>query len=104
MAASLMLTQRYIRADDSARAKPAAQISPASFAIALLTGIASLGILFAAGAHIVAIFAAVAASLLMRIYLAWRLKKRLGGYTGDCLGAVQQLSELAFYLGLLAAL
>jgi len=41
---------------------------------------------------------------LMRVYLAWRLQKRLGGYTGDCLGAVQQLSELAFYLGLLAAL
>jgi adenosylcobinamide-GDP ribazoletransferase len=105
MAASIMLTQRYIREDDSARAKPAAQqLSPAGFAIALLTGIAALGILFAAGAHIVAILAAVAAALLVRSYLAWRLKKRLGGYTGDCLGAVQQLSELAFYLGLLAAL
>ena len=105
MAASIMLTQRYIREDDSARAKPAAQqISATSFAIALLTGIAAVGILFAAGVHVVAIFAAVAAALLMRSYLAWRLKKRLGGYTGDCLGAVQQLSELAFYLGLLAAL
>lgn len=29
---------------------------------------------------------------------------RLGGYTGDCLGAVQQCSELGFYLGLLIAL
>lgn len=27
---------------------------------------------------------------------------RLGGYTGDCLGAVQQTSEVGFYLGLLA--
>ena len=60
MAASIMLTQRYIRDDDSARAKPAAQqISPASFAIALLTGIAALGLLFAAGAHAAAILAAV---------------------------------------------
>ncbi|MEM7029322.1 MAG: adenosylcobinamide-GDP ribazoletransferase [Chloroflexota bacterium] len=25
--------------------------------------------------------------------------KRLGGYTGDCLGATQQLTEVAFYLG-----
>lgn len=105
MAASLMLTQRYIRDDDSTRAKPAAQqISPVSFAIATLTGIAALGILFAVGVHIVAILAAVGAALLMRIYLAWRLQQRLGGYTGDCLGAVQQLSELAFYLGLLAVL
>lgn len=31
-------------------------------------------------------------------------KRRLGGYTGDCLGAVQQLSELTFLLGALAAL
>ncbi|MDR2787920.1 MAG: adenosylcobinamide-GDP ribazoletransferase [Candidatus Accumulibacter sp.] len=32
----------------------------------------------------------------------WRLfKRRIGGYTGDCLGAVQQLAEVAFYGGLL---
>jgi len=34
----------------------------------------------------------------------WHHKIRhwLGGYTGDCLGAAQQLTELAFYLGVLA--
>ncbi|PIV14779.1 MAG: adenosylcobinamide-GDP ribazoletransferase [Gallionellales bacterium CG03_land_8_20_14_0_80_55_15] len=105
LAASLMLTQRYIREDDSARAKPAAQqLSPTSFAIAGLTGLAALLLLFAAGAHTANLFAAVFAALLMRAYLAWRLQTRLGGYTGDCLGAVQQLTELAFYLGLLATL
>ena len=31
-------------------------------------------------------------------------KKRIGGYTGDCLGAVQQLSELSFLLAALALL
>lgn len=105
MATSIMLTQRYIRDDDTARAKPAAQqISPASFLIASLTGMAALLALYAANAHIANIFAAVLAAMLMRFYLAWRLKKRLGGYTGDCLGAVQQLTELAFYLGLLATI
>ncbi len=29
-------------------------------------------------------------------------KKRIGGYTGDVLGAIQQLSEVGFYLGVLA--
>jgi adenosylcobinamide-GDP ribazoletransferase len=29
--------------------------------------------------------------------LFWR---RLQGFTGDCLGATQQVCELAFYLGL----
>ncbi|MBC7476524.1 MAG: adenosylcobinamide-GDP ribazoletransferase [Pseudorhodobacter sp.] len=31
-----------------------------------------------------------------------RFEDRLGGYTGDCLGAVQQCSEIGFYLGILA--
>ncbi len=30
-------------------------------------------------------------------------KRRIGGYTGDCLGAVQQLAELAFLIGGIAA-
>lgn len=105
MAASLMLTQNYVREDDSARARPAAQrMSTASFAVALITALAALGVLPAAGASTTAPLSALAAALLMRAWLAWRLQVRLGGYTGDCLGAVQQLCELAFYLGLLAAL
>jgi adenosylcobinamide-GDP ribazoletransferase len=34
----------------------------------------------------------------------WRmlLKRKLGGYTGDTLGAIQQLSEIMFYLASLA--
>ena len=32
---------------------------------------------------------------------AW-YRRRLGGYTGDCLGAVQQCAEIGFLLGLLA--
>lgn len=105
MAASIMMTQHYVRDDDSARAKPAAQqLSHSSFSIALLTSIATLDILFVAGVKTAAVFVAIVAALLMRAYLAWRLQKRLGGYTGDCLGAVQQLSELAFYLGLLTVI
>lgn len=103
MAASIILTQHYVRDDDSTRAKPAAQaLSHISFSIALLISIATLDILFAAKARTAAVVAAIAAAVLMRIYLAWRIQKRLGGYTGDCLGAVQQLTELAFYFGLLA--
>jgi adenosylcobinamide-GDP ribazoletransferase len=40
--------------------------------------------------------------VLVWFWFSNKLKKRLGGYTGDCLGAMQQLTELAFYLGLLA--
>jgi adenosylcobinamide-GDP ribazoletransferase len=33
--------------------------------------------------------------------MCWLFERKLGGYTGDCLGAVQQVSEAGFYLGLL---
>lgn len=38
------------------------------------------------------------------VWFWWRNKIKcwLGGYTGDCLGAMQQIAELAFYFGLLA--
>ena len=39
---------------------------------------------------------------LATFWLASKFKRWLGGYTGDCLGATQQVSEIAFYLGLLA--
>jgi adenosylcobinamide-GDP ribazoletransferase len=35
------------------------------------------------------------------LWLARLFKRRIGGYTGDCLGATQQLAEVAFYCGLL---
>ncbi len=43
--------------------------------------------------------AAVAAA---RSVMAWLCKRRIGGYTGDCLGATQQVCEAAFYLCALA--
>jgi len=44
-----------------------------------------------------ALLLAVAATF----WLARLFKQRIGGYTGDCLGATQQLAEVAFYGGLL---
>lgn len=102
MAVSIMLTQRYVRTDDSARAKPAAQgLSRISFAIAGVTGGAAVVLLLMAGAGLANIMAALACALLLRVYLGWQMHKNLGGYTGDCLGAVQQITEIGFYLGLL---
>ncbi len=43
--------------------------------------------------------AACAASLAALVYMARLLARRLQGFTGDCLGATQQVCELAFYLG-----
>ena len=43
---------------------------------------------------------AIAASFLAWVLMARWFWQRLGGFTGDCLGATQQVCELAFYLGL----
>ena len=52
----------------------------------------------------IALLTAIAGTIAGHIAIRQRFERRLGGYTGDCLGAVQQCSELGFYLGLLAAL
>ncbi len=49
------------------------------------------------------LIAPVAAASLALLWM-WRLfARRLQGFTGDCLGATQQVCELAFYLGLALA-
>ena len=45
------------------------------------------------------LLAAVAASLLALLWMRRLLLRRLQGFTGDGLGATQQLCEIAFYLG-----
>jgi adenosylcobinamide-GDP ribazoletransferase len=44
--------------------------------------------------------AALVACALAASYMAWLLVRRLQGFTGDGLGATQQLCELAIYLAL----
>ena len=88
---------------DTGIAKPVAgAIRPGSLALALATGAAALCVLFtvAAPAVVLAGFAGLAAG-----HLAMRAayERKLGGYTGDCLGGVQQMSELGMYLGVVAA-
>ena len=59
-------------------------------------------VLYSQGA--IFLVASVLPALLVFLWLGRILVKRLGGFTGDCLGAVQQLCELAFYAGAAAAL
>lgn len=47
---------------------------------------------------------ALVASLLAWVWMTRWFFRRLGGFTGDCLGATQQICELAFYLGLAVSL
>ena len=45
-----------------------------------------------------ALLASVVAVVLVGAWMAWWLRRRLGGFTGDTLGASQQLSEVAVLL------
>lgn len=97
MAVSVMATQHYVREDGSARAKPVAQnISSAGLACAALFALAPLAWLGSAGV------AGAAGALALRLAAARYFYRRIGGYTGDCLGAIQQITEISFYLALLA--
>ena len=96
---SLMRGLDYVR--DEGKAKPlATRIGRAELAFAGDT--AGLALLLPLrilppGAVVVGCIGAALATL----WLARLFRRRLGGYTGDCLGAAQQLAEVAFYGGLL---
>jgi len=90
-------TQRYVRA--SGKAKPlATRLSKGGLAVAAVGGLAPLALLLP-----YLLWALVPVALVW-LWFSRMLKRRLGGYTGDCLGAMQQLCELAFYLGVLGAM
>ena len=103
-ATSLIWTMEYARAEG--KAKPLAQrMSSGEFAIASATVLLPVAALVLHGALSAAACAgAVLAASLAALWLARKFARRLGGYTGDCLGAVQQLSEVAIYLAVLATL
>ena len=94
----LLATMDYVREDLLAKAKPlATRLPPGAMLVALGFAIAALLALPPGQAA-----AGVALAALGTFWLAALFRRWLGGYTGDCLGATQQVSELAFYLGLLA--
>ncbi len=88
-------TQRYVRGEG--KAKPlATRMSRGELAVAGVFGLAPLALLPAG------LLWALLPVVLVWLWFSRLLRRRLGGYTGDCLGAMQQLTELAFYLGIVA--
>ncbi len=88
----------------SSKSRPlAGHIAPATLLVALIWCLAVLALaslVIDVGSLLVACGFAVIALL----WMAYRFKQRLQGFTGDCLGATQQICEIAFYLGLVVAL
>lgn len=85
------------------KAKPLAQsMSGGEFVIAALTSLAVIATVSASGAlRLAAIGTGTLLASIATLWLSRLFARRIGGYTGDCLGAVQQVSEVAIYLGVL---
>jgi adenosylcobinamide-GDP ribazoletransferase len=97
-AVMIVATSSYVRENDDAKAKPLAKtITVAEIIPAVLFGAAPLLLFFD-----IKILLVLFLPLLGTVYLRWYFHKWIGGYTGDCLGAAQQVTEILFYLSIIA--
>ena len=93
----VIATQSYVKPEG--KAKPlATQITPGELLVAAVFGLLPLVLLD------IRLLSALVPVTLVWFWFSAKIRSRIGGYTGDCLGAMQQLTEVAFYLGLLASI
>ncbi|WP_343329885.1 adenosylcobinamide-GDP ribazoletransferase [Polaribacter staleyi] len=93
----LLYTHPYVRDIDSSKIKPTTtQMSTKSLVISFIFGVLPL---FFFKNHWV--FLSLIPLLITYWYLARFFKKWIGGQTGDCAGALQQVAEVVFYLFIL---
>jgi adenosylcobinamide-GDP ribazoletransferase len=103
MATSLIWRLDYARAEG--KAKPLAQkMRGTEFLIAAITAIVpALVVIGLRWLPPAALVSGVIVAAIATWWLARKCVRRIGGYTGDCLGAVQQVTEVMFYLCALAS-
>lgn len=101
-AAALIWRLDYVR--DEGKAKPLGQeMTDPEFLIAACGAAVPAAVLGAAGfMPWLSIVLAIASAAIAAAWFGAKCVRRIGGFTGDCLGAVQQLSEVAIYLAVLA--
>lgn len=97
VAASLVFDMRYVAEDDGSKSKPLANNqSKTDLAILLVTCFPIFFLLHWQKAALI-----IFTLIIIRYAAKFYFQKQIGGYTGDCLGAAQQISELAIYMVLL---
>lgn len=95
----LILTLPHVGDTATSKSKPLAdRIAPGALVLALGWCVLPLALsMLAQGPAF--LLGGVALSAAMLLWMARMLKRRLQGFTGDCLGATQQLCEITFYFG-----
>ncbi|KQY79438.1 adenosylcobinamide-GDP ribazoletransferase [Pelomonas sp. Root1444] len=103
-AVGVMVSLPYGGDAEHAKAKPLAlAVAPRNFGVALGWCALLALALVACGVHLPRLLAAMAAAGLAALLMRQWLKRRLGGYTGDGLGATEQFAEIAVLLAFTAA-
>lgn len=99
-AVSIVFTHEYSREDANSKSKPIAQ----NFTWREVVGAFFFGLLplFALSFCYAQMLLVVIPVFLFRYFLARYFQKWIDGYTGDCLGATQQVCEVVFYLSVIA--
>ncbi len=96
IAVTFMYSHMYAREEDSKAKNISKKMNAASLLVAGIFGTAPL-LLF----NNLYVFLIVVPLLIFKNILGRYFQKWINGYTGDCLGATQQISELLFYLMML---
>ena len=97
IATILLFTHNYVRDFDTSKVKPTSKkMSTKSLIISISFGILPLFFF-----NNYKIFLVIIPLFFTYLYMGYFFKKWIGGQTGDCAGALQQVSEIVFYLSLL---
>jgi adenosylcobinamide-GDP ribazoletransferase len=96
----IIYTSVYARDDADSKARPVAQkLSVGNLLVACIWTIPPIaGLVYVNAAFLLSIVPVIC----ITVYLRWYFHKWISGYTGDCLGATQQLNEVVLYISLLA--
>lgn len=98
MAITFLFTHTYVREDMGSKAKPVARPdSPYTLVVAGLLALLPLSLVIYL-VHQPLLLLVVPGLYGLKIGLGRYFTKWIGGYTGDCLGATQQVCEVGFYL------
>ncbi len=103
LSSSIIERHQYVQDIDLSKVKPITDRHLAKDEQILSYFITALPLLVLSVFEPLAVVVAIAASALTATLFIQYCNKRVGGYTGDILGATQQLCELTFYLSFLSA-
>jgi adenosylcobinamide-GDP ribazoletransferase len=97
-AVTIIYTHNYVRENEDSKAKPLAKgITTPSLIVAAFWGLIPFIAVVMYLQHY-SLLIILPALLLVRWYMVRLMQKWIGGYTGDCLGAMQQVAETIIYL------